>query len=102
MTKINHFSFFFSHRANYFEIYNEKVLDLLNGRKELKLIELPNGELNIEEGKEVKNKEEIIQIIEHGNALRKTAETKMNVQSSRSHAILQIVSVKRLRMKIGL
>lgn len=68
---------------------------MLNGRKELKLIELPNGELNIEEGKEIQAKEQIIQIIDNGNALRKTAETRMNVQSSRSHAVLQIVIAKR-------
>lgn len=70
----------------------------MNGRKELKLIELPNGELNIEEGKEIKAKEEIIRIIDDGNAHRKTAETKMNVQSSRSHAVLQIVSAKRSKI----
>lgn len=70
----------------------------MNGRKELKLIELPSGELNIEEGKEIQNKDEIIQIIDNGNALRKTAETKMNVQSSRSHAVLQIVGVKHSKI----
>lgn len=82
------------HRVNYLEIYNEKVYNLLGGRKELKLNELPNGELNIEDGQEVKSKDEIIQIIDNGNVQRKCAETKMNVQSSRSHAVLQIVSIK--------
>lgn len=86
------FFLFFPHRVNYLEIYNEKVYNLLNGRKEFKLNELPNGELNIEDGQPVRDKEEIIQIIENGNAHRKVAETKMNVQSSRSHAVLQIVS----------
>lgn len=64
----------------------------MNGRKELKLNEMPNGDLNIGEGNLIRDKEEIIQIIEDGNSHRKVAETKMNVQSSRSHAVLQIVS----------
>lgn len=92
--------FFFLHRVNYLEIYNEKVYNLLNDRKEFKLNELPNGELNIEDGQLVSDKEGIIKIIEDGNAQRKVAETKMNVQSSRSHAVLQIVSVKHFNVKL--
>lgn len=79
-------------RANYLEIYNEKIYDLLNNRAELKIKELPNGELNIGEGEYVRSEDEILKLVDRGNLHRKVAETNMNVQSSRSHAILQIVS----------
>lgn len=36
--------------------------------------------------------DDILKLVEAGNNHRKVAETNMNVQSSRSHAILQIVS----------
>lgn len=71
----------------------------MNDRKEIKLIELPNGDLHMEDGVEIQNKEQVIKIIDDGNVLRKTAETRMNVQSSRSHAVLQIVSVKHSKKK---
>lgn len=89
---------FLFHRAYYYEIYNEKVYDLLNDRKEFKLTEQTTVELKFEGGTDIKAKEEIIQLIDNGNKLRRTAETKMNVQSSRSHAVLQIVSTKRLKL----
>lgn len=54
--------------------------------------DLQKGDSTIGDGRTVKDKEEIIKIIDDGNANRKVAQTKMNVQSSRSHAVLQIVS----------
>lgn len=77
---------------NYLEIYNEKVYDLLNDRSELKIKELPGGDVNVGDGQLVRSEDEIINLVDNGNVFRKVAETNMNVQSSRSHAILQIVS----------
>lgn len=83
-------------RMNYIEIYNEKVYDLLNKRAELKIKELPSGELIFGDsshgGKPVSSEDDILKEVDTGNSHRKVAETNMNVQSSRSHAILQIVS----------
>lgn len=85
------FCFFFDifNRVSYLEIYNEQVYDLLNERN--KMI-LNNQNVHFEGGVSVKDKEAIIKIIDDGNEIRKTAATKMNLQSSRSHAVLQIVS----------
>ena len=81
------------YRVNYLEIYNEKVYDLLNDRKEIKIQELPSGELKFGcTGQNVRSEDDILKLVEAGNNHRKVAETNMNVQSSRSHAILQIVS----------
>lgn len=78
---------------NYLEIYNEKVYDLLNHREELKINESANGEISLScTGSTASSDEEILRFVDIGNNHRKVAETKMNVQSSRSHAILQIVS----------
>lgn len=41
----------------------------------------------------VTTEDEILNLIECGNSIRKVAQTNMNVQSSRSHAILQLVSL---------
>lgn len=80
-------------RVNYLEIYNEKIYDLLNDRKELKIQENPHGELIIRcNGQKVQHEDDILKLVDAGNNHRKVAETHMNVQSSRSHAILQLVS----------
>lgn len=69
------------------------MYDLLNDRKEIKIQELPHGELKFGcTGQKVKCEDDILKLVEAGNNHRKVAETNMNVQSSRSHAILQIVS----------
>lgn len=53
---------------------------------------MPNGDLNLGEGELVQTEDKILQMVDAGNSFRRVAETKMNVESSRSHAILQIVS----------
>lgn len=53
---------------------------------------MPNGDLNLGEGQLVQTEDKILQMVDAGNSFRRVAETKMNVESSRSHAILQIVS----------
>lgn len=82
-------------RVTYIEIYNEKVYDLLSKRNELKIQETGPGELKIGcEEHIVTSEKEIMDLVNDGNNLRKVAETAMNVQSSRSHTIFSIVSIK--------
>lgn len=50
------------------------------------------SEFTVGEGAIVRSEEDIIKIIEIGNTKRSTAATDMNKESSRSHAMLQIVS----------
>lgn len=75
----------------YVELYNEKVYDLLNDRKETRFCH--NSELQLT-NKEVivMNETTVIKILLEGNKIRKAASTKMNQFSSRSHTIFRIVS----------
>lgn len=83
-----------SYRVSYIEIYNERVYDLLDKRNELKIQETGNGDTSVNSVEKIVNSEQIImELLSQGNKERKVAETKMNVQSSRSHTIFSIVSV---------
>ena len=96
--------------ASYIEIYNEHVYDLLDPKvatvvgpggepPTLKVREHPRLGPYVEGLKKaaVDSYETIASLIESGNATRHTAATKMNAQSSRSHAlfILELVQVPR-------
>ncbi|CAI9602503.1 unnamed protein product [Staurois parvus] len=81
--------------ASYLEIYNEEVRDLLKSAKK-------QNKLRVREGKQigpyveelschaVQSYEKIKLLLDQGNKQRAIAETKMNEQSSRSHAILTL------------
>jgi len=80
-----------------YEIYNDKVACLLTPRKErkgktFKLRLNQDGTVFVESAKEVevKNKEEVVNTLAIAKSVRRTASTKMNDQSSRSHMILEI------------
>jgi kinesin family protein 2/24 len=77
---------------SFFEIYGGKLFDLLNGRKRLVAREDANGKVNVVglQERQVRSVEELMQIIEYGHSIRATGSTGVNVDSSRSHAILQI------------
>nr|XP_043624401.1 kinesin-like protein KIN-13B isoform X2 [Erigeron canadensis] len=86
------FQLFFS----FFEIYGGKLYDLLNDRKKLCMREDGSKQVCIVGLQEYKvsDVETIKELIERGNATRSTGTTGANEESSRSHAILQLV-VKR-------
>lgn len=81
-------------KASYIEIYNEGIYDLFNEdvRKDIVIRE------DLEKGIVVdnlvlitiKSYEDFIDIFHKGTALRKKAQTKNNIESSRSHAIFTI------------
>merc|ERR1719410_1548334 len=80
-----------------YEIYNDKVACLLTPKKErsgktFKLRLNQDGTVFVEHAKEVevKNKEEVVNTLAIAKSVRRTASTKMNDQSSRSHMILEI------------
>ena len=85
-------------RCSYLEIYKEDVFDLLTEQKrgqdkaKLDVREDQNKGFYVKDLKwvMVNSVEEMEKAMNFGNANRKTASTKMNARSSRSHSIFQI------------
>jgi kinesin family protein 5 len=78
---------------SYFEIYNEKIRDLLNpSAVNMKLREISVNNFTIQDITEVYciDYESILRVIEVGKMNRITATTLMNAESSRSHSIISI------------
>ncbi|XP_029166601.1 kinesin-like protein KIF21B [Nylanderia fulva] len=83
--------------CSFIEIYNEEVIDILSGlRTPLSLREV-NGEIVIYGVKEftVEDIKECIALLKKGCLERTTKSTKMNISSSRSHAIFTL-NLKRV------
>ncbi|KAE7997443.1 hypothetical protein FH972_002081 [Carpinus fangiana] len=82
--------------VSFFEIYGGKLFDLLNDRKKLCMREDGKQQVCIVGLQEYKvsDVETIKELIEKGSATRSTGTTGANEESSRSHAILQLV-IKR-------
>lgn len=84
-------------RVSYFEIYNEHVRDLLVPRAEaphyLKIRESPTEGPYVKDltDQAVRSYEDILRLMQLGDASRTTAATKMNDTSSRSHAVFTIM-----------
>ncbi|KAM4616786.1 kinesin-like protein KIF27 [Polymixia lowei] len=87
-------------RVSYMELYMEELRDLLElhtNHKELHIREDDRGNTVVVGAKEtvVASAEELLTILEAGNALRHTGTTGMNERSSRSHAILTLQLTQR-------
>ncbi|CAN9503459.1 unnamed protein product [Ophioblennius macclurei] len=78
--------------VSFFEIYNGKVYDLLNKKAKLRVLEDERQQVQVVGLKEVcvYNAEEVVRLVQAGSACRSSSQTSANVNSSRSHAILQI------------
>ncbi|RIA86789.1 P-loop containing nucleoside triphosphate hydrolase protein [Glomus cerebriforme] len=86
----------FNHLAAYigfYEIYQGHLYDLLNQRK--KLFAREDGKKNVIiaglQEYTIDNVDSLVQVFDYGNTVRSTGSTGANEDSSRSHAILQIV-----------
>lgn len=79
--------------VSFFEIYNGKVYDLLNKKAKLRVLEDDRQQVQVVGLEEVcvSSAEDVIKIIQTGSACRTSGQTSANANSSRSHAILQIV-----------
>ncbi|XP_042353644.1 kinesin-like protein KIF2C isoform X2 [Plectropomus leopardus] len=79
--------------VSFFEIYNGKVYDLLNKKAKLRVLEDDRQQVQVVGLEEVyvASAEEVIKMIQTGSACRTSGQTSANANSSRSHAILQIV-----------
>ncbi|KAG2727080.1 hypothetical protein I3843_01G139100 [Carya illinoinensis] len=86
---------------SYFEIYGGKLFDLLSDRKKLFMREDGKQQVCIVglQEFEVSDVQIVKEYIERGNAARSTGSTGANEESSRSHAILQLVVKKHSEVK---
>eukprot|EP00854_Cymbomonas_tetramitiformis_P003485 gene3485-4378_t len=91
----------YSIKVTFLELYNEEITDLLAcdarvhpGDKQAKLGLCEDGKGGVLvrglEEEIVRNQTEILSVLERGTAQRRTAETQLNKQSSRSHSVLTI------------
>lgn len=89
----------FTFKVSYVEVYCEKVRDLLNTETggDLKLRDDPQGGVAVTGATEVfaATQAEILKVIEAGQLGRMTAATRMNEESSRSHALLLLTVTQK-------
>ena len=84
----------FQVQVQYYEIYCEKVRDLLNPTEDnLKLRETKADGFVVQDVTETycTNRDDVLRLLELGKTYRQTAPTLMNAESSRSHSILSIL-----------
>eukprot|EP00536_Pseudo-nitzschia_multiseries_P012865 jgi/Psemu1/209776/e_gw1.512.1.1 len=102
----------FKVKVSYFEIYNEKIRDLLSSgtesastdtttsntgpNEQVRIRTNANGEIvvNVEQ-KHVNNVDEALELLVEGNTCRTVAATDMNSYSSRSHAVFRLTIESR-------
>ncbi|ESN99508.1 hypothetical protein HELRODRAFT_192839 [Helobdella robusta] len=79
--------------ASFFEIYSGKVFDLLNQKHKLRVLEDGKQQVQIVglKEEEMNRVEDVMRLIQHGNAVRTSGQTSANNHSSRSHAVFQII-----------
>jgi len=96
----------FTVKLSYVEIYNERVRDLLTARSagsdNLKIREGTHGGVYIENVVEtyVNSVEQVLALMEQGQAARALAATNMNEQSSRSHSVF-LLTIGQLNTQTG-
>lgn len=79
--------------ASFFEIYSGKVFDLLADKAKLRVLEDGKQQVQVVGLTEtiVENVEDVFKIIQRGNTARTSGQTSANSNSSRSHAVFQII-----------
>ncbi|XP_046752445.1 uncharacterized protein LOC124415830 isoform X3 [Diprion similis] len=80
--------------ASFFEIYSGKVFDLLADKEKLRVLEDGKQQVQIVglTEKVVESCDEVLKLIQHGNSARTSGQTSANANSSRSHAVFQIIA----------
>lgn len=79
--------------ASFFEIYSGKVFDLLSNKERLRILEDGKQQVQVVglTEKVVDNVEQVLKLIQIGNSARTAGQTAANANSSRSHAVFQIL-----------
>ncbi|CAG0890239.1 unnamed protein product [Darwinula stevensoni] len=94
--------------CSFFEIYSGKVFDLLNSKAKLRVLEDGKQQVQVVglTERHVEGVEDVLKLIQVGNAARTSGQTSANQHSSRSHAVFQIIlrygSTHRLHGKFSL
>jgi hypothetical protein len=88
--------------ATYLEVYNENVYDLLGANADNRIpmkIKEENGNIVVKGLREIqiRSLKEAQKILQYGQANRQTAETNVNLDSSRSHSIFNIRLVFQMK-----
>ena len=83
--------------CTFFEIYCTKVFDLFNEKKRLRVLEDHNNLVQVVGKKEeqVQTVNDVMSLIRRGMSVRTSGTTSANENSSRSHAIFQIILKKK-------
>ncbi|XP_048845873.1 kinesin-like protein KIF2C isoform X2 [Brienomyrus brachyistius] len=86
--------------VSFFEIYNGKVFDLLNKKAKLRVLEDGQQQVQVVGLQEmpISCANDVIKMIDVGSACRTSGQTFANSNSSRSHAVLQIILRCRNRL----
>ncbi|XP_037778399.1 kinesin-like protein KIF2A isoform X4 [Penaeus monodon] len=79
--------------ASFFEIYGGKVFDLLNGKAKLRVLEDGKNVVQVVGLQErvCESVDDVLKLISLGSNVRTSGQTAANNQSSRSHAVFQII-----------
>ncbi|KAK4314749.1 hypothetical protein Pmani_013998 [Petrolisthes manimaculis] len=79
--------------ASFFEIYGGKVFDLLNSKTKLRVLEDGKNVVQVVGLQErvCQNVDDVLRLISLGSQVRTSGQTAANNQSSRSHAVFQII-----------
>ena len=88
----------FSVKCQYYQIYNEKIQDLINtGKTDLSIREDKNKGIWVEDCTEeyVESEQEMFNFFQNGASNRAVASTKMNALSSRSHSLFVVIIYQR-------
>eukprot|EP00002_Diphylleia_rotans_P039226 TRINITY_DN9055_c0_g1_i4.p1 TRINITY_DN9055_c0_g1~~TRINITY_DN9055_c0_g1_i4.p1 ORF type:complete len:1927 (+),score=590.84 TRINITY_DN9055_c0_g1_i4:53-5833(+) len=91
-------------RVSYMEIYNEVIRDLLNPEGiNLKIHESQERGVFVGDLREVcvQSADEVLSLLNAGEARRHVGATNMNEHSSRSHTVFQVIIESRDRLSIG-
>ncbi|GMS84300.1 hypothetical protein PENTCL1PPCAC_6475, partial [Pristionchus entomophagus] len=86
--------------CSFFEIYGGKVFDLLKNKSILRVLEDKNGQVQVVglQEEQVTDDQEVLDVIRRGTDQRTAGTTSANANSSRSHAVFQIILRKGGKM----
>ena len=101
-TKNNNLNNSYTFRISYLEIYNEKLKDLLNPQS--KNLKIEKDKMMVDGLRQflINSPQEGLKYVIQGTKLRQIAHTKMNKESSRSHAVISIYIENSIKTENGI